>query len=217
MPAVCGRDVTVARRSKPAKIEPVVTSKCTSGRPLLTESAPQTEFRATHSKQTTHKFLTGARTHIRIFEFWPFTRQNLGQLIQRNPCPTNPQGSTRGRSSNRNWLRNRSSRKQAIRPPLTETRISRLGPGNRISTRFWPKCRKRRNLLKTNARQISTRGHNRTQRILRPAEGAGLRMTPLVGSSIRFFRYGLGCISVLVRAGETEISYGKNSPKNDPY
>ena len=82
MPEVFGRDVTMARRQKPAKFEPVVTSKCTSGRPLLTGTAPQTEFRATHSKQTTEKFLTGARTHISIFNFSPFPTQNSGQLIQ---------------------------------------------------------------------------------------------------------------------------------------
>jgi hypothetical protein len=34
-------------------------------RPFLTGSAPQTEFDVTHSKQTSEKFLTGARTHIR--------------------------------------------------------------------------------------------------------------------------------------------------------
>ena len=73
----------MARPPKPAKIEPVVTSKCASGRPLLIDSAPQTEFRATHSKQTTEKFLTGARTHISIFNFSPFTTQNPAQLIQR--------------------------------------------------------------------------------------------------------------------------------------
>src|ERR1700722_19393993 len=71
----------MARAPKPAKIEPVVTSKCTSGRPLLIDSAPQTEFSVTHSKQTTEKFLTGARTHISIFNFSPFTTQNPAQLI----------------------------------------------------------------------------------------------------------------------------------------
>ena len=34
-------------------------------RPLLTGSAPQTEFGLTYRKQTAEKFLTGARTHIR--------------------------------------------------------------------------------------------------------------------------------------------------------
>src|ERR1700734_4392240 len=81
MPAACGRDVTMARPPS-AKIDPVVTSKCTSGRPLLIDSALPTEFRVTHSKQTTEKFLTGARTHISIFNFSPFTTQNPTQLIQ---------------------------------------------------------------------------------------------------------------------------------------
>ena len=170
MPAACGREVTMARRSKPAKIEPVVTSKCASGRPLLTGSAPQTEFNATRSKQTTKKFLTEARTHIRIFEFSTFTTQNLVQLIQRLlsaiaglPADAEPSDNRpRGRSSNRNWPRNRNHRKQATKPHLTETRISHPEPRNRVSTRFCSKSRMRRNSLKTNARQISTRGHNHT-------------------------------------------------------
>jgi len=103
VPAVCRRERTIARRSHPprrtstrkpgsrphrfAQIahqnEPVVTLKCASGRPLLIDSAPQTEFALTHSKQTTEKFLTGARTHIRIFSFCTFTTQNPTQLIHR--------------------------------------------------------------------------------------------------------------------------------------
>jgi hypothetical protein len=103
VPAVCVRERMIARRSQPprptstrkpgirthtlAQIahqnEPVVTSKCASGRPLLIDSAPQTEFALTHSKQTTEKFLTGARTHIRIFSFCTFTTQNPTQLIHR--------------------------------------------------------------------------------------------------------------------------------------
>ena len=103
MPAVCRRERTIARRSQPPrrtstrepgscphrlaqiahKNEPVVTSNCASGRPLLIDSAPQTEFVLTHLKQTTEKFLTGARTHIRIFSFWTFTTQNPSQLIHR--------------------------------------------------------------------------------------------------------------------------------------
>ena len=97
MPAVRGRDVTMARRPNPAKIEPVVTSKVTSGRPLLIDSALPTEFRATHSKQTTEEFLTGARTHIRIFNFSPFPTQNPAQLIQRRRHLTNPTRSNRRR------------------------------------------------------------------------------------------------------------------------
>ena len=38
-------------------------------RPLLTESDPQTEFDLTYRKQTTEKFLTEARTHIRETRF----------------------------------------------------------------------------------------------------------------------------------------------------
>jgi len=52
-------------------------------RPLLTGTAPQTEFSATYSKQTMEKFLTGARTHIRIFQICQLRTQNLAQLIQR--------------------------------------------------------------------------------------------------------------------------------------
>ncbi len=97
MPAVCGRDVTMARRPNPAKIEPVVTSKVASGRPLLIDSALPIEFRATYSKQTTEEFLTGARTHISIFNFSPFPTQNPAQLIQRLRHLTNPTRSNRRR------------------------------------------------------------------------------------------------------------------------
>ena len=44
-----------------------VTVESPSGRPLLTESAPQTEFPVTQTKQRRRKILTEARTHIRIF------------------------------------------------------------------------------------------------------------------------------------------------------
>jgi phosphopantetheinyl transferase len=82
-------ELTIARRSQPPrrtstrkarscphtrgqiahKNEPVVTFKRPSGRPLLTDSAPPVEFALTHSKQTTVKILTEARTHIRILRF----------------------------------------------------------------------------------------------------------------------------------------------------
>ena len=112
VPAVCGRDVTMARHPKPARtsdsplvtrhfsrlrIEPVVTSKCASGRPLLIDSALPIEFRATYSKQTTEKFLTGARTHISIFNFSPFPTQIPAQLIQHHRYLTNPKRSNRPR------------------------------------------------------------------------------------------------------------------------
>ncbi len=147
MPAVCGREVTTAPRPKPAKIEPVVTSKIASGRPLLIDSAPPTEFHATRSKQTPEKILTGARTHIRIFSFSLFTTQNPAQLIQRRRYPTNPKRSNDPAShciSNRNWPANRSCRKQTTKPNLRETRITHLASRNRISTRFWSKSRSNR-------------------------------------------------------------------------
>jgi len=44
-----------------------VSIESPSGRPLLTGSAPQTDSRATPTKQRRRKLLTGARTHIRLF------------------------------------------------------------------------------------------------------------------------------------------------------
>ena len=44
-----------------------VSIESPSGRPLLTGSAPQSESRTTPTKQRRRKFLTGARTHIRLF------------------------------------------------------------------------------------------------------------------------------------------------------
>jgi hypothetical protein len=49
---------------------------CEQFRPFLTGSAPQTEFDVTLSKQTTEKFLTGART--------PFRRHQISQDFRRN-------------------------------------------------------------------------------------------------------------------------------------
>ncbi len=164
----------MARHPKPAKFEPVVTSKCASGRPLLIDSAPPTEFRATRSKHTTDKILTGARTHIRIFNFRPSTTQNPAQLIPLSAIAARlaeadlsaiaallaeadlsavaallaeaeaPDNRSAERIPNRNWPANRSRRKQTIKPHLTETRITHLGSRNRISTRFWSKSRSNR-------------------------------------------------------------------------
>ena len=181
MPAVCGRKMTMARRQKPAKIDPVVTSKTASGRPLLIDSALPTEFNATHSKQTTEKFLTGARTHIRILNFSPSSTQNLAQLIQRKPYQipktVPPKNSTalslflsrlpvaagrftrasfrsdarstadnrrRERISNRNCYANRTCGKQTIKARLTETGITHVASRSRTSTRFWSKNRSSR-------------------------------------------------------------------------
>src|SRR6202034_1870158 len=82
----------MARRSQPprrmpkslTKMSQLSLPKCKWSRPLLTGTAPQTEFALTRSKQTTEKILTGARTHIRICKFWQLSAQNFGQLIQRD-------------------------------------------------------------------------------------------------------------------------------------
>jgi hypothetical protein len=95
----------------------------------------------------TYQFLTGARTHIRIFNFSPFSTQNFFQLIQRRRYLTNPKRSNdraSRRVSNRNRPANRSRRKQTIKLHLTETRITPPGSRNRISTRFWSKNRSNR-------------------------------------------------------------------------
>src|SRR5580658_894983 len=53
---------------------------CKWSRPLLTGSASHSEFDVTHSKQTTGKFLTGARTHISISQFCAeFTPKQSGR------------------------------------------------------------------------------------------------------------------------------------------
>jgi hypothetical protein len=63
-------------------------------RPLLTGSASQTECDVTHSKQTTGKFLTGARTHIRVFRFSPLSiaRKPQNQTPTRETSPAPPIG-----------------------------------------------------------------------------------------------------------------------------
>jgi TonB family protein len=150
VPAVCGRDVTMARRPKPAQIEPVVTSKCASGRPLLIDSALPIEFTATHSKQTTEKFLTGAITHISIFNFSPFTTQNPAQLIPMSAIAALPaeaeasDNRRRDRTSNRNRQKNRTRGKQMIKARLTETGITHIASRTHTSNRFWSKNRSNR-------------------------------------------------------------------------
>ena len=57
---------------------------CKWPRPLLTESARQTEFDLSHSKQRTGKFLTEARTHISVFQFSPKSAQNPGSGNPKN-------------------------------------------------------------------------------------------------------------------------------------
>ena len=75
MLAVGARDVMTARRSQSsgkmpkslAKMSQLSLPKRPWFSPFLTESAPQVEFVLTYSKQTTGKFLTEARTHIKDF------------------------------------------------------------------------------------------------------------------------------------------------------
>ena len=55
-------------------------------RPFLTGSAPQTEFDVTHSKQTSGKFLTGARMHIKLFVIRQPQTQKLAPVIS-HPHP----------------------------------------------------------------------------------------------------------------------------------
>jgi hypothetical protein len=97
---------------------------------FLTGSASQTEFDVTPTKQTTEKFLTGARTHIKDFKI-----RRLIQLDRRGePAP-------RG----------------GLLCALFERHNRAF---NCISTRHSLTSRIRRNFNKLNNRRISTRGHN---------------------------------------------------------
>ena len=68
---------------------PSVPQICKWSRPLLIDSDPPIEFDVTHRKQKTEKFLTGARTHIRVFQFSPFSFTQS----PRNRTPLNTQPS----------------------------------------------------------------------------------------------------------------------------
>jgi len=52
-----------------AGLPPFLSRNCKWSRPLLIDSALPIEFGLTYRKQTTEKFLTGARTHIRETRF----------------------------------------------------------------------------------------------------------------------------------------------------
>jgi hypothetical protein len=54
----------------------ISAKNCKWSRPLLIDSALPIEFDVTHSKQRTGEFLTGARTHISVFQFSPKSAQN---------------------------------------------------------------------------------------------------------------------------------------------
>ena len=102
---------------------------------FLTGSVPQTEIDLTHSKQTTENFLTGSKTAIKLFMFCTRPTRSLAQVNHRNRHVT-----------------------------LATSHFS-LATDSPFSTRFCQISRKRRNSLKTNAGQISTRGHNRMPRV----------------------------------------------------
>jgi hypothetical protein len=82
-----------------------------------------------HRKQTTKPFLTGTRTHIRLslnftkiaHDFATFESQNTAL-----PLWKKRRFLQSGRTSNWNWTKNRSCRKQMIKPCLTGPRIARL-------------------------------------------------------------------------------------------
>src|SRR5580704_10738542 len=72
----------LSRRPAPSPLPTQITSRVRKfadpsltkykwSRPLLIDSALQTEFDVTYRKQTTEKFLTGARTHISDFRKLP--------------------------------------------------------------------------------------------------------------------------------------------------
>ena len=73
--------------SQPRKFAYPSLTKYKWSRPLLIDSDPPIEFDVTHRKQKTEKFLTGARTHIRVFQFSPFSFTQT----PRNRTPLNTQ------------------------------------------------------------------------------------------------------------------------------
>ena len=64
------RELLTKRNSQSSQVlSPIPPQIYKWSRPLLTGTAPPTEFDVTYRKQTTGKFLTGARTHIRETRF----------------------------------------------------------------------------------------------------------------------------------------------------
>jgi hypothetical protein len=70
LPARGNQSPLQERRSRPA----ISDTNSRPVRPFLTGSASETEFHVTPRKQTTEKFLTGARTHISDFAIWRILR-----------------------------------------------------------------------------------------------------------------------------------------------
>src|ERR1700722_14565782 len=103
-----------------------------------------------YRKQTTKPFLTGARTHIRparrgglspnftkiAHDFAAFESQNT-ELPLWNPLWKTRRFLQSGGTSNRNWTKNRSYRKQAIKPRLTgaRTHVWIVGVFDQFSTK----------------------------------------------------------------------------------
>ena len=120
---------------------------------FLTGFASQTEFAVTDSKQKTATFLTGSR-FARQASLSKAEIQNLARVNLRKRCVIHLL-CVRSASRDRAFQR-------------TSTRLAQsvfcegFGLPKRISTRFCPMSRNRRNSLKTNARRISTRFSNCT-------------------------------------------------------
>jgi hypothetical protein len=82
-----------------------------------------------YRKQTIKPCLTGARMHIRHFRFLALFANRFHASNRRSRLKTERFFQSCWTTSNRNWPTNRSSRKQTIKPFLTETRIARCDFG----------------------------------------------------------------------------------------
>ena|ERR1700734_326836 len=71
--AISACNCPVQRAGSNPKSSPISAQFCKRTRPFLTESAPQTEFGLSHSKQRVGKFLAEARTPIRILVISPIS------------------------------------------------------------------------------------------------------------------------------------------------
>jgi hypothetical protein len=94
---------------------PVFDRFCKVVVPLLTGTAPQTEFHVTPTKQTPKKILTGARTHIRSFRILP-------KLVPQSHLSNTPSSLLTETSSHSELALTNS--KQTTAPFLTETGIA---------------------------------------------------------------------------------------------
>jgi hypothetical protein len=89
-PALSNRELSANRcRNDSGAPLPLLPQTYNWSRPFLTGSASQTECDVTHSKQTTESFLTGARTHIKVFRFSPFSNAKAAKrgAVPRNTPP----------------------------------------------------------------------------------------------------------------------------------